>query len=163
SGLGASGVSASPTSLTFAGTAVGSTSASLTATLKNGLGTSITISGVAITGVNAADFAISANTCAGSLAAGASCASIVAFKPTAAGTRTATLTFTDTATNSPQTVALAGTGASAAGNTTVSPTSVSWSTVAIGSKGGQKVVTLTNGNASPITISSLTFAGVNPG
>jgi hypothetical protein len=46
---------------------------------------------------------------------------------------------------------------------TVSPATVTWAAVAIGNKGGQKVVTLTNGNATAITISSLTLSGANPG
>ena len=46
---------------------------------------------------------------------------------------------------------------------TASPTSQSWASVAIGNKGGQKVITLTNGNAASITISSITFSGANAG
>jgi hypothetical protein len=47
---------------------------------------------------------------AGSLAAGASCTISVTFTPSAAGRQTATLTITDNARHSPQTVRLSGTG-----------------------------------------------------
>ena len=103
-------VSASPTSLTFAAVTVGSSSAAQSVTLSNKLTTSITISSVAISGTNAADFTISSKTCGTSLAASGSCTASVVFKPSAAGTRTATLRFTDSASNSPQSVALSGAG-----------------------------------------------------
>jgi len=53
-------------------------------------------------------------------------------------------------------------GANAAHAATVSPTNVSWAAVVVGSKGGQKVVTLTNPGATAINI-SLSFTGANPG
>jgi len=46
-----------------------------------------------------------------SIAAGGSCTVSVSFRPTAAGPRTGSLTVASTATNSPGTVALSGTGA----------------------------------------------------
>src|SRR5258708_16556784 len=48
--------------------------------------------------------------CGSSVAAGASCTISVKFTPTAAGTRTGTLTLTDNASNSPQTISLTGIG-----------------------------------------------------
>ena len=118
-GYAPGGVSASPLSLTFASTAVGATSAAQSATLTNGQSASVTISGIAIGGTNAGDFSISSKTCSTSLAASSSCTALVVFKPTASGTRSATLSFTDSATNSPQTVALSGTGTST--TLTISP------------------------------------------
>lgn len=105
------GVTVSPTSLPFASTVVGASSASQTATLSNGGTTAITIDSVAITGADAGDFSIKSNACVTSLAGASKCATTVGFKPTATGARTATLDFTDSATGSPQTVALSGTGA----------------------------------------------------
>src|SRR5258707_179189 len=49
-------------------------------------------------------------TCGRSVAPGASCTISVKFTPTAAGTRTGTLTLTDNASNSPQTISLTGIG-----------------------------------------------------
>jgi len=156
-------VSASPTSLTFASTNVGSSSTTQTATLSNGLSSSITFSSVAISGTNAGDFSIASKTCSTSLAASDSCTASIAFKPAAAGARSATLSFTDSATNSPQKVALAGTGVTTSGGTaTVSPTSLNWVSVPVGGRGAQKVITLTNSGTSSITISSVTLTGTNP-
>src|SRR5256885_2184268 len=50
------------------------------------------------------------NTCASSIVAGGSCTIAVTFSPQAAGARSASITLTDSAANSPQTVALTRTG-----------------------------------------------------
>jgi hypothetical protein len=44
------------------------------------------------------------------LAVGASCTNTFTFKPASAGALTATVTYTDSASSTPQTVALSGTG-----------------------------------------------------
>jgi hypothetical protein len=69
----------------------------------------VNFTNIAVTGVNAADFT-QTNTCAPSLAAGASCTFSVTFKPSAPGARSATITLTDDDAGSPQTIALSGTG-----------------------------------------------------
>ncbi|MET9498908.1 choice-of-anchor D domain-containing protein [Streptomyces sp. NPDC006552] len=106
----AAGLDASPTSLAFASTAPGGTSAAQTVRVTNSGDASAAISSVAATG----DFA-QTNTCGSALAAGASCTISVTFKPTAPGTRTGTLTVNSSAANSPLTVALSGTGSGSAG------------------------------------------------
>src|SRR5207247_2019141 len=99
----------SPTSLTFSTQAIGTTSAAKTLTLKNTGTTTLTITGIAITGINARDFA-QTHTCGSSLAAGANCSISVRFTPAVLGTRTAALSVTDNAAGSPQKVALSGMG-----------------------------------------------------
>ncbi|MEY9877787.1 parallel beta-helix repeat protein [Streptacidiphilus sp. MAP12-33] len=94
---------ANPGSLSFARTVVGSSAATQTVTLTNSGTSSATVSNVATTG----DFSQS-NTCS-TLAVGASCTVTVGFKPTAAGSRTGTLTVTSNANNSPTSVGLTGT------------------------------------------------------
>jgi hypothetical protein len=69
------------------------------------------VSGISTTG----DFTQTSN-CGASIAAGASCAVSVAFRPTTTGSRTGTLTVNSNATNSPTTVALSGTGGSTSVN-----------------------------------------------
>ena len=64
----------------------------------------------AITGPNARDFAISSTTCTATLNPGASCVINVTFKPNSHWARTANLTLTDNATNSPQNVGLSSSG-----------------------------------------------------
>jgi hypothetical protein len=110
---------------------------------------------------NASDFLLSGTTCGSSLAVSAACTATIVFQPGAVGVRTASLSFVDSATNSPQVVALAGSGAST-GATAIAPSSLTWAAVVAGTKSGQKVVTLTNGNATAITLGSITFAGANP-
>jgi len=101
--------SLSSASLSFSNQAVGTTSAGQTLTLSNAGKAVLTITSIAITGTNAGDFA-QTNTCGSSVAAGAHCTIAVMFTPSAAGTRTATLSISDNASGSPQTAQLSGTG-----------------------------------------------------
>jgi hypothetical protein len=98
----------SSTGVNFGTLAIGANAAN-TVTLTNASTTTMTISGIAIAGANAGDFA-QTHTCGSSLAAGASCSISVTFNPAAAGTRTAALNISDNAPGSPQQVALSGVG-----------------------------------------------------
>jgi hypothetical protein len=98
-------LSVAPTSLSFAGQNVGSTSAAQSVTVTNTGSAAATVSGVSTTG----DFAQTDN-CGTSIAASASCTVNVTFTPTASGTRTGTLTIASNADDNPTTVALTGTG-----------------------------------------------------
>jgi hypothetical protein len=105
SGIGTM-VLVSPTSLTYVAQKVGTTSLAKAITITN-KGTSIlTISSIAKTG----DFIITSKTCGTSLAAGTSCKVNMAFKPTALGTRTGSLSITHNGGASPAKVSLTGTG-----------------------------------------------------
>jgi hypothetical protein len=100
-----SGVSLTPASLIFASQALTTTSSAQTVTLHDVGSATLIISSTAATG----DFA-ETNTCVTPLTGGANCNISVTFTPTALGTRTGTLTVTDTAAGSPHTVSLSGTG-----------------------------------------------------
>jgi hypothetical protein len=108
-GTGLLQATVSPTSLTFAAQKVGTTSAAKNVTLTNNLNTVLTVNTITFTGANPGDFG-ETNTCGGNLAAKSRCTISVTFKPTATGTRTATMNVNDSANNSPQTVSLTGTG-----------------------------------------------------
>jgi hypothetical protein len=97
-------LSPNPTSLSFPGTVVGSTSAAQTVTVANTGTTSATVSAVSASG----DFS-QTNTCS-TLAVGASCAVTVRFTPTTSGARTGAVTITSNANNSPTAIALSGSG-----------------------------------------------------
>ncbi|NUO60874.1 MAG: choice-of-anchor D domain-containing protein [Hamadaea sp.] len=97
-------LSLNPASLTFGATVVGSPAATQTVTVTNTGTTTATVSGVTASG----DFS-QTNNCS-SLAVNASCTVTVGFTPTAAGTRTGTVTLTSNATNNPATVAVSGSG-----------------------------------------------------
>jgi hypothetical protein len=105
-------VSLSPTSLTFASQSTGTPSPAQAITVLNTGTSALTVSGVAASG----DFSAT-NTCGTTLSKGTTCTILVTFTPTAAGNRTGTLTITDSAGNSPQTVALSGVGVSSSGTT----------------------------------------------
>jgi hypothetical protein len=99
----------SPTTLSFAGTNVGATSASQSVTVSNTGTTSLSITGVSLAGTDPQDFA-ETDGCSSSLAAGANCTITVTFTPAAAASLSATLQIADDADSSPQSVALSGTG-----------------------------------------------------
>jgi hypothetical protein len=102
-------VKLSPTSLGFGTAAIGTSTAPKTVTLTNVGTTTLTISGFTVTGLNAGDYSAT-TTCGASLAAGAQCTFQVTFKPTAGGSRAASLSVSDDAVGSPQTVKLSGSG-----------------------------------------------------
>ncbi len=151
-------VSLSPTALTFASQAVGTSSTSQVVTLKNTGGTTLTVSSFAVTGTNNGDFT-QTHTCGTSLAAGASCTLAVTFKPTAPGTRTAALSIADSASGSPQSVTLTGTGVGPLA--ALSPTSVSFPVTLLGSRSTGIAVTLSNTGNATLTISSIAITGTN--
>ena len=153
-------VSLSPSSLSFAGQAVGSSSAAQSVTLTNSGTAALSISGIAITGANAADFGQS-NTCPASLAVNASCSISVTFSPSAGGARAATVSITDNVPGSPQTIALSGTGATSA--VSLSPSSVSFGSVALGARSAAKSLTLTNSGTAPLAVSGVAVTGANAG
>jgi uncharacterized repeat protein (TIGR03803 family) len=109
-GIAVPTVSVSPASLTFASTAVGTTSPAQAVKLTNSGTSPLTINSITLTGTNLSSF-IQANNCASPLAAGTSCQIFVALDPAAAGALKASLTISDNASAiTPQTVALTGTG-----------------------------------------------------
>jgi hypothetical protein len=108
----------SPTSLTFSGQNVNTTSAPQTITLTNTGSGSLSVNSVTSSG----DFG-QTNTCTTNVAVGATCLISVIFTPTVTGTQTGTITITDNAGNSPQTVSLSGTGTVGTNNTTTTVSS----------------------------------------
>ncbi len=87
-------LSASPTELSFGSTALNTIAMAQSATFTNTGGSTITLGGVAKTGVNANDFSISADQCSGaSLSPGQACIVSVAFRPTLQARETAILSL----------------------------------------------------------------------
>jgi len=146
-------VSLSPTSLTFASQAVGTSSSPQSVILTNTGSATLTVSGISASG----DFS-QTNTCGSSVAAGASCTISVTFKPTVAGTRNGTLTITDNASPSTQTVSLTGTGTGGPA-VSLSPTSLTFASQAVGTSSSSQAVKLENTGTSTLTISSIAVSG----
>ncbi|HET9999315.1 MAG TPA: N,N-dimethylformamidase beta subunit family domain-containing protein [Ktedonobacteraceae bacterium] len=161
----ASGVGLSPNSLSFGNQVVGTTSAAQTVTVTNTGTAALTINSIAVTGTNASDFA-QTNNCPASpstLAINASCTVNVTFDPGASGSRSASLTLTDNSADSPQTVALSGTGVATAPGVGLSPGSLSFGNQNTGTASTAQTVTLTNTGNAVLTINSITIAGTNAG
>ena len=108
-GTGALPVSLVPASLAFGQVTVGTSTAAKVTTVTNNEKVAVTFSSIILTGTDPGDYS-QTNTCSGGLAAGAKCTISIIFTPTAKGGRPASVTFTDTATNSPQILSLIGTG-----------------------------------------------------
>jgi RHS repeat-associated protein len=124
-GKGLPPVSLSHSSLTFGNVIVGGTSTGKSVTLTNNQSVLLNISSIAASG----DFA-QRNTCGTTLLAKGHCTIGVTFTPSAVGARTGSVTITDDASNSPQTVALSGTGlAVMLTKLTVTPTPVTLGTL----------------------------------
>jgi hypothetical protein len=151
-------VTLSPLSLTFAAQQVGTSSSPQPVTLTNSGNATLTITSIAVTGTNKGDF-IQTHTCQSSLAAGANCTINVIFKPTAVGTRSATLSVTDNATGSPQTVSLTGTGTGPGAS--LSPSKLTFTVQLVNTTSPAQHVTLTNTGTGTLTITSITFTGTD--
>jgi len=152
-------VTLAPSSLTFAAQAVGTTSPGQTVTLTNNQSATLNKINIFGSGNDPADFGVSSN-CGTTLAAGSSCTITVTFKPTATGTRTATLNVSDDASNSPQQTSLTGTGTSAP-TLTISPTAINFGNYATGFTTPVSPVTVTNSSTSTVTFTSIVVGGTN--
>lgn len=161
-GTGAAPLVTLGTQLNFSSQAVGTSSAALTDTLTNNGNASLSITSIAVTGANAGDFS-QTNNCGTSVAAGASCAINVTFKPTASGARSAAITITDNAGNSPQSVGLSGTGATSAPNATPSPSALSFASQGAGTTSAAQTFTPANNGNAALSITSIAVTGANNG
>jgi hypothetical protein len=117
SGTGtAPAVSLSSTSLSYSSQLIGTPSSAQSVTVTNNGTAPLSITSIALGGANAGDFS-QTNTCPNppaTLAVNATCNISVTFKPTAAGSRVASVQITDNALNSPQAIGLTGTGSTSA-------------------------------------------------
>ncbi len=149
---------ATPSSLSFTSTSVGSASAPQTVTLTNTGNATLTIFGVQSTGAQStADFPVTSN-CA-TLVAGASCTVSAVFTPqpgTGASTRSGAIEISSNAGTSLEFVSLA--GVSNPATLTLGSGSLSFGTVLVGASSSMGLQ-LTNNGASGVTINSYTASG----
>ena len=142
-------LSLSPATLSFGNEVLGTTSAGKVVTVTNISSSSVSISSIASSG----DFAISSKTCGASLAGGGKCTITVTYKPSILGAVAGDVTMVYGAIGSPYSTGLSGTGLAPL---TVSPSSLSFGTVAVGTTSAAKMVTLKNDN--PSTALSISFS-----
>jgi hypothetical protein len=164
-GTGAPTADPSPGSLSFGGQGVNTTSDPQTVTLTNNGNVALTIGGVSKSGSDPGSFLLSNNTCTGSVAAGDACTIDVSFNPSTTGGASASLDFADDAGDSPQSVALSGTGTAAA--VSVSPDPFDFGDVKVGSPAASHEFTVTNDGSLLLVIPvggvSVTGAGFSKG
>jgi hypothetical protein len=96
------------------------------------------------------------NTCGSSVLPGKKCTISVTFTPTVTGTASGTVTITDNASNSPQTVTTGGTGIADA---SLSPATLNFGSHTVGTTSTSLSATLTNNQTSALTISSIAVSG----
>jgi hypothetical protein len=149
-------VKLSPTMLSFGNQMVAVSSSPLAITLANTGTASLSISNIKISGSNHGDFSQS-NNCGSSLAVNASCTINVTFTPTKTGSRVSTVSITDNASGSPQSVALAGTGVAPA--VTLSPPSLNFGGVLVGKNSSTQSVTVNNTGTASLTITAIDADG----
>jgi hypothetical protein len=109
-GIAPATVSLSPASLTFYPQLVNTTSPAQTVTLTNTGDATLTITSLTLGGASAGDYSRTDN-CGASVNGGASCVITLTFRPSATGSRAASVTISTDANGSPHSVALNGTGA----------------------------------------------------
>jgi len=152
SGTGVLPATLIPATATYSSQAIGTTSTAKTFTLTNNQNVALTSIAITTTG----DFAVSAKTCTASLPSKAKCTISVTFAPTALGKRTGQLTVSDSASNSPQTVVLSGTGVLPA---MLTPSTATYSSQAVSTTSTAKTFTLTNNLNVTLTSIAITTTG----
>lgn len=145
-------VTLSPTSLAFFNQTIDTTSTAQSATLTNtGLGI-LTVASITVTGPFA-----QTNTCGATVNPGAFCTILVTFTPNTTGTLTGSVTMTDNAPGSPQTLALKGVGTSP--EVAFSPASLTFPDQTVFTVSAIQNVTLTNTHYGILTIGRIATSG----
>ncbi len=171
SGGGNPAVTFNPTSVTFGNQRVGTTSAVTHVHITNSGTATLNITGITLTGTNPGEFSLTSAAdgatpaCplgASALNAGNTCNVDAKFGPTSTGAKSASISVTDNAPGSTQTVPLTGTGTAPA--VTLSGTTVAFGNVNVNdTKAASPAITLTNSGTGPLTISSIAVGGTNAG
>jgi hypothetical protein len=130
-----SGLGVSPAQLTFPAVSTGQASAAQTVTISNTSSFAFNSLSLAVS----AQFSLTQNTCASSLAAGASCTAAVVFVPTGNAGATGTLTVSSPSVATQATVALTGQG-----GILVTPAAISFATTGVNTASAAQTVTVTN-------------------
>lgn len=152
SGYGIVPATVTPAKIDFAGVVLGGSSSTQYVKVTNNQSTALTIRSISITGAFT-----QSNNCGAAVGPSQSCNVLVTFTPIVLGSHAGTLTISHSAANSPQTVALTGTGVS---RVTLSPASLDFGGIVVGYTSQQRSASLMNNqkNAS-LAISGITATG----
>ena len=159
-------LSAGPTGLLqFGNQATGTTSAPLTITVENTGNNFLNFNSLTFTA--AGPFSVTGGTCEqetdGGYSPGEACTLTVTFTPTAASAQAGSISVASNANASPSTITLQGTGTAAAAPTaTLSPSTLSFGSVATGVMTSAQPLTLSNTGNAALNISGVTIGGTNP-
>ena len=149
-------------SLTFPAQPVGVASAPLGLSVFNTGQAPLDVASVAISGARAGAFVLSSDGCSGRvLAVGGSCSIAVTFTPQSGGSDSATLTVTDDAPGSPQSVALA--GSASPSTVTVTPAQLAFGDTAGGSTSAPQTVTVTDTGPGTAAVAGTSLGGSGAG
>jgi hypothetical protein len=137
-------VSVTPDPLAFPDSSIGLPSErTVTVTNSGGAGLVMPPGALTVTGPDAGQFTIGADSCSGAtIPAGGSCVATVSFSPTSSGSKAAGLRISSNAVTSPTVVPLTGSGLAPAFSAI--PTSLDFGAVRIGRAGGPQAVTVRN-------------------
>jgi hypothetical protein len=148
-------LSLSTSSVNFGSVTVGAKGSSAV-TVSNTGASDLTISVITI---NGAPFGVSGIATPKTIIAGQSATFTATFSPTAAGNDTGSIVITSNDPNSPATIALTGSGTTAAvGRLTLTPASLSFGNTAVGSNSALPT-TLTNSGQATVNISQIAVSG----
>lgn len=153
-------ISVTPTALAFGKVAVGSSSTAQTVTVTNTGAATLSVTGVAITGAQAASFTTNAAQ-AYSIQPAAKATFTVTFAPKAAGAASATLEVSSNALTGKVSVPLTGEGTTATTGPVLQldKTSINFGTIISGATSPATIVNITNSGGSELSISSISISG----
>ncbi len=154
-GLVPGALEASPSFLDFGSATIGQSSLAQPVTVFNTGPTALTLQPLAVTG----DYSVSTSTCGSQIAAGDNCTLYTIFTPTQPDSRLGAITLTATQNGIPVTIALSGTGVSAA-SLAANTYALSFPSVGVGVTSNPLPVVLTNSGTEPVT--SLTLSAAPP-
>jgi Beta-propeller repeat/HYDIN/CFA65/VesB-like, Ig-like domain/Abnormal spindle-like microcephaly-assoc'd, ASPM-SPD-2-Hydin len=155
-GADAPAVALNPQSLNFGNQSLNIASDPLAFTLINEGSSPLSISGISGSG----DFSTTDNCGSSVPAGGGNCTVQVTFTPTTTGNRTDQISITDNAAASPQHITVTGNGvASSLGTLTITPSSVTFPAVTVGSTSAAQIVRLSNTGKAAVTLSDISIVG----
>jgi hypothetical protein len=150
-------VTVTPTSLTFANQFINTTSAVQAIIVSNTGFTRLTVSGITVTGADAASFTTT-NSCT-NVAPGGSCTISVRFAPTSVGAKTAAISIASNDPTSPKVVPVIGTAI----NTVIglNPNPLAFGSQLVGTNSATQAIVVRNTSTARITINALVLGGPN--
>jgi hypothetical protein len=150
-----------PSQMGFGSEAVGAITGEEAVVVANTGVAPLDTQGIEFGGSDPGDF-LESNDCPANIAPNTSCTVYVQFSPQSPGNRSASLTITDNASGSPQSVQLTGTG-TALPQVQLAPTSWGFGTVSVGATSAAEQITITNVGSAAVAFTQIAVSGTNAG